>query len=215
MTGEHEYTLYCYRNSYAMIAHAILEEIGATYDLRWVPIFTDTPDPEFAAISPHQRVPALTGPDGVILETGAIALYLAERHPQVDLVIAPSDSRRGQFLQWLHYLASTLQPEVNIQYHPENYFDDAADQGRLRQASMTRLERVLDVIEEALSPGPFFFGEDRTICDYVLAMQAVWPPIYPRSIDDYPNIKRLTKTITDREPVRKALIMHEETWAGV
>lgn len=208
------YLLFLARNTYAMIVHALLEEIGADYDLHWVEIFCDTPDPQFKAVSPLLRVPALVGPDGPVFESGAIAHYLAERHPEAELGMPIGDPRRGRFLQWLHYLSSTLQPEVLIQYHPEAYFEDEDDQRRLKAASMRRLATALDVIETGLDPGPFFFGEHRSVCDYCLAMQAIWPPVFPGSIRDYPNIERLTQAITARPAVRRALIMHEETWAG-
>lgn len=214
MTSAPHYTLFCARNSYAMIVHAMLEEVGADYDVRWVELFSESPDPDFQAASPHLRVPALTGPDGALFETGAIALYLAERHPQAGLVIPPGDPRRGKFLQWIHYLASTLQPDVMIQYHPEFYFDGADDRQRLRKASMIRLARVLEVIDDALDPGPYFFGDQLTVCDFCLAMQAVWPVIYPGSIADYPNIERHVAVVTGRASAAKVLIMNEETWAG-
>lgn len=208
------YVLFAARNTYAMIVHALLEEIGADHELHRVELFSDTPDPRFAAVSPLLRVPVLVGPDGPVFESGAIAQYLAERHPEAELGIPVGDPRRGRFLQWLHYLSSTLQPEVLIQYHPEFYFDDEDDRRRLKAASMRRLAKALDVIETGLDPGPFFFGERRSVCDYCLAMQAVWPPIFPSSISDYPKIERLTRAITARPAVRRALIMHEETWAG-
>lgn len=207
------YVLFAARNTYAMIVHALLEEIGADHDIHRVEIFSDNPDPRFVAVSPLLRVPVLVGPDGPVFESGAIAHYLAERHPEAELAIPIGDSRRGRFLQWLHYLSSTLQPEVLIQYHPEAYFEDEDDQRRLKAASMRRLANALDVIEAGLDPGPFFLGERRSVCDYCLAMQAVWPPIFPGSIRDYPNIERLTQAITARPAVRRVLIMHEETWA--
>ena len=167
------YRLFLARNTYAMIVHALLEEIGADYELHWVEIFSDKPDPQFEAVSPLLRVPALVGPDGPVFESGAIAHYLAERHPEAELVIPIGDPRRGRFLQWLHYLSSTLQPEVLIQYHPEAYFEDDDQQRSLKEASMRRLSKALNVIEAGLDSGPFFFGEHRTVCDYCLAMQAI------------------------------------------
>ena len=98
-----EYTLFCAPNSYAMGVHAVLEEIGADYKLRWVELFSETPDPDFIAASPHARVPALRGPDGTLFESDAIALYLAERHPDARLSVAPNHPLRGPFLQWMHY----------------------------------------------------------------------------------------------------------------
>lgn len=208
------YTLYCAPNTYAMGVHAILEEIGADYRVEWVELFSDVPDPAFIAASPHGRVPALVGPDGAVFESGAIALYLAEKHPQANLLIEVGDSRRGRFLQWMHYLASTLQPEVMLQFHPEFYFEDEATKAALKQASLNRLQKVLQVIDEALEPGPWFFGDRLTVVDFCFAMQAVWPQIYPVSIRDYPNISDMVDRFIARPPARKVLIVHEETWAG-
>jgi glutathione S-transferase len=207
------YRLYAAPNSYAMVAHAVLEELGVAYELAWVEIFTDKPDTAFLAASPHARVPALVHEHGTLCEAGAIALYLAERHPEAGLVIPVGDPERAKFLQWLSYLASTLQPDVMIQFHPEIYAIDADDQAKLQQASMKRLGRVLEILDEALDPGPYFFDEQLTVCDFVLALQAVWPEIYLRSIDDYPKVKRLVERVTERPAVRRVLAQHHRDQA--
>ena len=204
-----ELLLYTAPNSYAMTVHTILEETGETYSVRWVEIFTPDPDPKLVAVSPHARVPALEHGDLRLCETGAIAIYLAETFPAVDLFIAAGDLRRASFLQWWHYLASTLQPDVMVQFHPETYFADGDSQQRFMGASIKRLSKVLATLDATLTPGPFFFGETRTILDYLLVMQAVWPEIYPGSIDDYPNIRRLVDTITQRPAVQRVVSLHE------
>jgi len=208
------YRLYAAPNTYAMIAHAILEELGVPYELVWVEIFTDRPDSDFLAASPHARVPALADENGAICEAGAIALYLAERHPEAKLAIPVGDPRRGRFLQWMSYLASSLQPDVIIQFHPEFYAADAEAQARLKAASLKRLDRTLQTLDEALAPGPYFFANRLTVCDFCLAMQAIWPEIYPGSIDDYRNVKRLVERVTERPAVERVLARHLQDRAG-
>lgn len=202
------YRLFTARNSYAMSSQAVLEEIGADYELEWVELFSATPDKDFLAASPHARVPALVDETGTVCETGAIALYLAERHPEAELQIPPGDPRRARFLQWMFYLSSTLQPDVNIQFHPELTFADGGRQGELKAASMVRLARVLKTLDAALDPGPCFFGEQLTVLDLCLVTQAVWPEIYPGSIDDYPNIRRLVERVSARPAVQRVLAQH-------
>lgn len=214
MSGQPEYTLFCAPNSYAMGVHAVLEETGVDYDVRWVKLFQEKPDPEFLAASPHARVPALLGPEGTMFESGAIALYLAERHPEPPLSVEPDDPRRGRLLQWMHYLAATLQPDVMLQFHPEMYFADEADQTALKDASMVRLDKILRIIDGALSPGPWFLGETLTVADFCFAMQAVWPEIYPGSVGDYPNIERMVTRLLERRSARKVLSVHEAQRAG-
>lgn len=209
MTGKPEYTLFCAPNSYAMGVQAVFEEIGAPYELRWIELFSDMPDPDFLAVSPHARVPALLGPDGAIFESGAIALYLAERHPEAGLNIDTAHPLRGQYLQWMHYLAATLQPDVMLQFHPEMYFSDPTEQAALKQASMKRLEKDLQIIEAALSPGPWFLGETLTVIDFCFGMQAVWPEVFPDSISDFPNIAQMVERLLERRSTQRTLSIHK------
>lgn len=204
------YTLFTYPNSYAMTVHCLMEELGVDYECRWVGIFTDTPDAEFLKVSPHARVPALVTPDGPVFETGAIAMYLAERHGKGSYQIPVGDTARGQFLQWYYYLGTTLQPDVMVQFHPEVYFADEATQDRYKAASKLRLAKVLTQLSSAIGDGPFFFGDRITILDFLLALQAVWPEIYPDAMDDYPVIKRHVDTMLARPAVEKIYNLHME-----
>ena len=87
------YRLYSSPNTYALSAHAMLEETGAEYELIAVDLSPSPTkrDPEVLKISPHGRVPALATEDGTIFESGAIAAYLAERHPKAGLAPPTGD----------------------------------------------------------------------------------------------------------------------------
>ncbi|MGB7320306.1 MAG: glutathione S-transferase family protein [Albidovulum sp.] len=202
------YTLFCAPDTYAMGAHAVLEEVGAEYAIHWVHIFAETPDPAFLAASPHCRTPALSGPDGAVFETGAVALYIAEQHPAAGLIVPVGDPRRGQFLQWIHYLASTLQPDVIIQYHPEFYMQNDGDRATLKSASMDRLRKVYATLDASLAKGPFFFGAAPTVPDFILGLQTLWDVIFPDGIAAYPNIARHRDAMVSRPAVQRMLAMH-------
>lgn len=205
-----DYTLFCAPDTYAMSAHTVLEELGVGYKVHWVRIFDEDPDPDFLAASPHCRVPALTGPEGTVFETGAVCLYLAERHTEAELHIPPDDARRGAFLQWFHYLASTLQPDVMIQFHPEFYHQEQQRQEELKAASMARLEGVYTTLENALpGDGPYFFGDRPTVPDFILGLQTVWDEIFPaRGIGSYPKLERHRNAVTSRPAVAEVLAQH-------
>ncbi len=200
------YTLFAAPDTYAMGAHAVLEEVGADYRVYWV--VSDDPDPAFAAASPHRRVPALSGPDGTIFETGAVALYIAERHPDAGLVIDPGDQRRGRFLQWFHYLASTLQPEVLIQYHPEFHTPDPDRQQELQRASQVRMRSIFTTLDQALIDGLFFFGDPPCVVDFLLAAQTLWDVLFPEGIDTYPNLARQRAAMLERPSMQSMLAQH-------
>jgi glutathione S-transferase len=206
------YTLFCAPDTYAMCAHAILEELNVDYDIRWIRIFDDNPDPDFLAASPHCRTPALASPEGTIFETGAVCLYLAERYSDSGLVIPAGDARRGAFLQWMHYLATTLQPEVIIQFHPEFYHDDPILQDALTSSSMKRLSGVFKTLEHALpDDAPYFFGVTPTVPDFILGMQTVWDIIFPdHDISAYPKLTRHRDAITKRPAVMRMMAQHQK-----
>ena len=204
-----DYTLFCAPDTYALCAHVMLEELGVPYDLHWVELFSGSPDPAFLAASPHCRAPALATPDGTIFETGAVCLYLAERDPDARFVIPSSGPRRGAFLQWFHYLATSLQPEVIIQFHPEFYHGGEPEQVQLKANSMKRLQSVFETLDEALSDGPYFFGDQPTVPDIILGMQTIWDVIFPEgNISAYPNIERQRDTVCARPAVQRVLEQH-------
>ena len=204
-----DYTLYAAPNTYAMSAHAILEEVKADYRIEWIEIFTDKPNHDFRKISPHCRTPALETPEGGIFETGAIAMYLGEKFPNYNLIVYPEDPRRGKFLQWFYYLGSTLQPDVVIQFHPEFYIKNKDDIRDFQDASLKRLSNVLNILDHALENGPFFFGEHLTILDFLLSMQTIWEEILPRKTTDYENLHRHREIMKERLAIQRILKQHQ------
>jgi len=203
-----DYTLYAAPNTYAMSAHAILEEVNADYKIEWIEIFTDKPDHNFKSISPHCRTPALKTPEGGIFETGAIAMYLGEKFSHYNLIVYPEDPYRGKFLQWFYYLGSTLQPDVMIQFHPEFYIKNKDNIHDFQDASLKRLSNVFNILDHELENGPFFFGEHLTILDFLLSMQTIWEEIFPGKITDYKNLARHLEVMKERPAVKRILKHH-------
>ena len=135
-------------------------------------------------------------------------MHLAEHH---DSRFLPTGGRqRDLALQWLFYLMSTLQPEVLIQFHPERYFPgDETMQQKILAASLRELEPVWRVIDDALDPGPYFLGDEYSICDMLFLMQAVWTENQPPDLGDYPNSVRMMRTAFDRPAVQRILAIHD------
>jgi glutathione S-transferase len=102
-----------------------------------------------------------------------------------------------------------LQPDVIIQFHPEFYFADVADQARLKAASMERLKGVFTTLESALESGPYFFGDMPTVPDFILATQTIWDVIFPdQDITAYPNITRQRNAIYALPATQRMVAQH-------
>lgn len=92
-------TLYTHPMSRGRIARWMLEEAGADYQVEIVNYGPRTP--EFLAVNPMGKVPAIRDDGALVTETAAICAYLADRFPQAGL--APSAAARGAYYRWLFF----------------------------------------------------------------------------------------------------------------
>jgi glutathione S-transferase len=111
--------------SRGMIVHWLLEEIGASYRVEVEDYGTTIKAPEFLAINPMGKAPAIRHGDTVVTEAGAICAYLADAFPQAGL--APPPAERGAYYRWLFFAAGCLEPAMSN--HSVGW-DPAADMQR-------------------------------------------------------------------------------------
>ena len=123
-----KYALYYAPGSAAMGIRAILEEIGAQYDLIPTTIDMDRPrPPEQLALNPNGWVPVLIWGSNAMYECAAITIFLCDRHPEAKLAPAADTPERGLFLQSLVYFSSSVQNAFQLDYYPERFADTPAD----------------------------------------------------------------------------------------
>ncbi|KGK56072.1 glutathione S-transferase [Xanthomonas cannabis pv. phaseoli] len=91
----------------------LLEELGASYDVRFVDLeHAQQRSPEFLAINPMGKIPTIVHGSSVVTEQGAIYQYLAEMYPEAGLSPAPGDADRGAYLRWLAFYGSAFEPAI-------------------------------------------------------------------------------------------------------
>lgn len=95
-----------------------LAEIGQPYELAYIDIRESarTDPPGFLAASPLRKVPALSDGDVHLADSAAIALYLADRYAAGRLAPLPDDPARGEFLFWLFYTPSAIEPAMTEKF---------------------------------------------------------------------------------------------------
>ena len=193
-----------------MSSHLLLEEMRLEYEVILFNVHKLNEFPEeFLQLNPNARVPVLITPCGPIYESAAIMLYLCETH-EGSYMPATGSAQRGRFLQWLMYLMSTFQPEVLIQFHSERYFpDDEVMQNALKKASMLEITKLWKIIDDALSPGPYFLGDEYSICDMLFVLQAIWKENQPTDLSDFPNCCRLMNILFARPAMQRVLAAHQ------
>ena len=190
----------------------LLEEVGLAYTLRPVNIGKGEQfEPEFLAIAPNNRIPALVDrePDDggeplALFESGAILEYLADKTGR----FLPQETRpRFAVLQWLYWQMGGLGPMLGQNHHFRVYAPEPIDYAIKRYTDEAkRLYRVLD---NRLADREFVAG------DYSIADMACYPWTVSherQGIDlaDYPNVKRWYDTIGARPATARAYARAKE-----
>lgn len=130
----------------------LLQEMGLEFEVRPWDIFGKAMrGPEFRALSPAARVPALEIDGRVLFESGAIAEYLVETRPECGLGREVGDAERADWLQWLHFAETIGQHLANLTQHHIALRDPAMRSPTVMRLEAKRLEKVLEVVDRVVA----------------------------------------------------------------
>jgi len=182
-----------------------LEEAGADYELAVISTRDgDQRRPEYLAVNPKGRVPALVTPKGVLTETPAILAWIPEAHPAARLL--PEDAwDRAQAHAFNSYLAST----VHVAHaHKHRGYRWANEESSFRDMTAKVAENEIAcfrLIEDEMLAGPWVMGAQYTVCDGYLFTLADWledDGVDPRQ---FPKVHEHRERVRARPAVRKVL----------
>lgn len=155
--------------SRASIARWMLEEVGEPYDVHVLDRTTaEHHGADYLKINPMGKVPALKHGEVIVSEASAICLYLAEAFPAAGLNVPVGDVQRGQFLKWLFFAPSCIEPAVLDVAFPRK---ENAPRGAVGYGDF---ETVMNVVADAVRDGPYILGERFTAADVVIGSQLGW-----------------------------------------
>ena len=117
--------LHYYPSNASFTPHVLLHEIGVPFELVRVDRVNQAhKTPEYLKLNPNGLIPVLVDGDLVLYETAAIALHLADTHPQAALAPAIGSPERAHFYKWLVWLTNTLQATLIHYFYPHRLVDD-------------------------------------------------------------------------------------------
>ncbi|MDC7787653.1 glutathione S-transferase family protein [Rhodoplanes sp. TEM] len=182
-------TLYHIAPSRSSIVRWMLEEIGAPYALHVLSMDKgENRAPDYLAVNPMGKVPALDHDGVVITEVSAICCYLADAFPQAGLAPAIGDPRRGPYLKWLFFGPSCIEPAII-----DRAFGRAKEPPR-GTLGYGEFDTVMDVVAAAVTPGPYLLGDAFTAADVVVGSQLRWGMMFgliPQRPEFLPYVERL------------------------
>ncbi len=169
MAVSEEIVLYTNPMSRGRIARIMLEELGRPYRAEALEYGADMKAPEYLAINPMGKVPALTHRAQVISETAAICAYLADAFPEAGLAPEPASPLRAPYYRWLFFAAGPLEAAVTAKA-----LGLLAPPEKAAMAGYGSFEAVIDGLEHALKPGPWILGDRFSAADVYLGAQVSW-----------------------------------------
>jgi glutathione S-transferase len=200
------YTLYWSPGSASMAPHCCLEEAGVPYALKLVDTGKgEHRSPEYLALNPPGKVPTLVVDGGfTMIESAAMCMLIADRHPEAGLAPRPDELARGHFYMWLTHLTNTLQPAMLRYYYPDRH--TAAPDGTEAVAGKA-LEEVAAIwtrIDAHLrAKGPYLLGERYSAADIFCAMLSTWQDCCPDTYRRFPSVKRLADLVMARPAIAR------------
>ena len=192
-------TLYHAAPSRSSIVHWMLEEVGEPFDIHLVSFKKgENLKPEYLAVNPMGKVPALKHADTVITEAAAICTYLADAFPKAKLNVPVGDARRGIYLKWLFFGPSCLEPAIIERAYPRKQAPPRAALG------FGDFDTVMTVLAKAVgAANPYLMGEQFTAADVVIGSGLRWGTIF-KLIPERPEFDRYIARLNARPALMRA-----------
>ena len=168
-----ELALYHASSSRSSIVLWMLEELGVLYDIKLLKLSEgDNMKPDYLAINPMGKVPALKDGDTIITEVAAICTYLADAFPEKKLNVPIGMPRRGVYLKWLFFGPGYMEPAVIDRAAPRK---EEARRGMLGYGDF---DTTMNVVAKAVEKGPWLMGDQFTAADVVIGSHIRWGMIF-------------------------------------
>ena len=174
------------------IARWMLEEVGRPYRTEVLDYGTTMKAPEYLAINPMGKVPAIVHRGVVVTEAAAVCAYLADAFPETGLAPPVSDPARGTYYRWMFFAAGPVEAAVTAKS-----MNLLAPAERKAMAGYGSYEDTIDALETAVETGPFILGERFSAADVYVGSQIGWGLMF-KSIEPRPAFAEYAGRIMQR-----------------
>jgi glutathione S-transferase len=198
--------LYFAPGTCALATHIALAEAGADYTAERIDFKTNQQQsPEYLAINPKGRVPALVTDRGVLTENVAMLAYIAQTYPKAKL--APSDDpfAFAEVQAINSYLSSTVHVAHSHKGRGYRWATEESSFADMKKTIPKSMAAVFGLLEQKMLKGPWMMGDTYTICDPYLFTVTGWLEGDGVDIATLPKVADHFKRMKDRPAVQKAL----------
>jgi len=184
------YILYWSPGAASLALHWMLIELGQPFEAVKVDIETgENRQAPYLKINPSGHLPALMVDGAVHTEVSALLMLIAEQDPQRRFDVSPGTADRADYLQWMVFLANTLQPAYRAWFYPH---EPAGPQhiDAVQAQALQRIEAALDRLDARLADGRrYMLGQRLTALDFLATMLTRWSRNMPKPATEWPRLK--------------------------
>jgi glutathione S-transferase len=180
------------------IVRWMLEEVGQPYSTELLEYGTTMKAPDYLAINPMGKVPAIRHVGVVVTEAAAICSYLADAFPEAGLAPPPGDPARGPYYRWMFFAAGPVEAAVSNKVF--GFEVPAERRGTIGYGSF---DDVLNALEHAVSQGDYIAGHRFTAADLYVGAQIGWGMMFG-TIEKRPAFQRYWERIGNRPAAIRA-----------
>ncbi|NNE51053.1 MAG: glutathione S-transferase family protein [Sulfitobacter sp.] len=172
------YVLHYAPDNASLIPRMALEHRGLPYRIRLVDrAAREQESAAYRALNPNGLIPVLETPQGPLFETGAILLWLSDRHG--GLGPGPDDPGRVNLLKWLFFLSNTVHPALRMRFYPDKYIAPGAV-AELRAGLARHLNGSLHTLEAVAATRPDWLHPERPgALHFYIGPLLRWAALYP------------------------------------
>lgn len=205
--------LHYFPGNASLIAHIVLEEIGAPFELAYVDRAQAAhKSAAYLALNPNGLIPvlvdsSLAGAEPLVLyETAAICMHLADSHPGARLLPSLATRERAHAYKWLAWLASALQATLILYFYPERWADDAAGAAAVKAHAEAKAGALLEQIDAELARhgGPWLLGANYSVVDPYAFVLCRWTRGFGRPARELAHVKPWLDRMLARPAVQRA-----------
>ena len=195
--------------SCALASHIALEESGATYEAVRVDFSkAEQTTPAYLAINPKGRVPALVTERGILTESPAILLYIAQSFPAANLAPLADPFALAQMQAVNSYLCSTVHVAHAHRVRAYRWADDDAAILTMQKKTPQNMSECFAMIERDMFKGPWVLGDDYSAADPYLFTLARWLEGDGVDVKQFPKVHAHMQRMGERPAEKKLLALH-------
>jgi glutathione S-transferase len=195
-------------NTCALASHIALEQAGAEYEAIRIDFKKEQQKaPEFLKINPKARVPALVTDRGVLTETPAILVYIAQMFPEARLAPIEDPFALAEVQAFNAYLCGTVHVAHSHRMRGYRWADDEAAFESMRRKVPESVGECFQLIDREMLKGPYVMGKELGICDFYLFTLAQWLEGDGVDLTKIPKVLEHRARVGALPAVKKAIAM--------